>query len=189
MKLKYYIILFCLAFGFISLKAENNDSTKIASASVPFEQQKGFTWGIDMGSSIDLSSNGMSTIDGDAYFGFKNNFFRIIGVGASIHSPLGGNNSFIPVYAILRTNFRNKPSLCFLDLRGGVSFNSLGKDNDQTGAFASCGIGFNLYCNTKFKSHIILAYSFFKLDNYTKNDLLIDADNLNAMSVRIGISF
>lgn len=180
MKLRIYLLTVVTLFMTTNINAEKLQKSVKSS---------GFTWGVDAGSSIDMSNNGMSSIDGDAYFGFKNSFLRTIGLGAAIHSSLGNGNSFIPVYAILRTSFTSRPVLCFLDLRGGYSFNSINNDDNQKGAFGSVGVGFNLYSNTKFKSHIILAYNYFKLSDYTKDQVNIKTTDLHAMSVRIGISF
>lgn len=148
-----------------------------------------FAWGADVGSSIDMSGNDMSSIDIDAYFGYKNSFIRTVGVGAGIKSAIGNSYTSIPVYALLRTNFMNKPSLCFLDLRLGCSFNTLSDDVSQNSFYGSVGLGFNLYATQEFKSHIIISYSFMNMDSYYTGDLYNDINNFNGMSVRIGISF
>ncbi|MDD2961766.1 MAG: hypothetical protein PHR45_06770 [Muribaculaceae bacterium] len=150
---------------------------------------RGFAWGIDIGSSIDISSNGMSSIDADAFFGYKNKFINIIGIGAAVHQSLGNNNTLIPVYLIFRTNFRTRPSLCFFDLRGGYSFNSLESKQTQDGLFGSVGIGFNLYSSSKFNSHIILSYNYSDLKSYTIDDKVRNLKDLQSMSIRIGIRF
>lgn len=148
-----------------------------------------FVWGADIGSSIDLSSNDMSSIDINAYFGYKNSIIRAAGIGAGIQSALGNNHTLIPVYAIFRSSFRSKPSLCFLDLRGGYSFNRLRSTYTQSGAFASAGVGFNLFTNNKFNSHIILAFNFFQMESYGSETQHYDVNNLSSVSIRLGISF
>lgn len=148
-----------------------------------------FVWGADIGSSIDLSSNDMSSIDINAYFGYKNAIIRALGVGAGIQSAFGNNHTLIPVYVLFRSSFRKQPSLCFLDLRGGYSFNRFRSNYTQSGAFASAGVGFNLFSNSKFNSHIIMAYNFFQMDSYGSETEHYDVNNLSSVSIRLGISF
>lgn len=148
----------------------------------------GFTWGGDFGSSIDMTSNGMSSIDANMYFGYKNSVFRTVGIGAGIQSSLGNPNTFYPIFAIMRTNFTGRPSLCFMELKGGYSFNSIHNQN-QKGMYASIGLGFNLYTSEKLRSHIILAYNFFDVEPYDAHGTLNRMENLHCMSVRIGVSF
>lgn len=148
----------------------------------------GFTWGGDFGSSIDMTSNGMSSIDANMYFGYKNSVFRTVGIGAGIQSSLGNPNTFYPIFAIMRTNFTGRPSLCFMELKGGYSFNSIHNQN-QKGMYASLGLGFNLYTSEKLRSHIIIAYNFFDVEPYDANGVLTRLENLHCMSVRIGVSF
>lgn len=148
----------------------------------------GFTWGGDFGSSIDFTTNGMSSIDANMYFGYKNPFFRTIGIGAGINSSLGNANTFYPIFALIRTSFVTKPSLCFAEVKGGYSFNSI-NSHSQQGMFGSVGIGINLYSNNKLHSYIIVAYNYFKIDPYTDDGVLTELKNLQCVSVRIGVSF
>lgn len=148
-----------------------------------------FTWGADIGSTIDIAGNDMSSIDIDAYFGYKNNFFRTIGVGAGIKSAIGNSYTFIPVYAILRTNFTNKPTLCFMDMKLGYSFNILREDVTQNSFMGAIGLGFNLYSGREFKSHLILSYTFMNIDSYYTGEIYNKMNNFSGMSVKIGISF
>lgn len=148
-----------------------------------------FTWGSDIGSSIDIAGNDMSSIDVDAYFGYKNPTIRTFGIGAGIKSAIAKSYTFIPVYAILRTSFTSKPSLCFMDLKLGYSFNALKDNTSQNSFYGSAGIGFNLHTSSKFKSHIILSYTFMDLDGYYINGLYNDINKYSAMSIKIGINF
>lgn len=150
---------------------------------------KHFSWGADIGSSIDMSGNDMSSIEIDAYFGYKNDVIRTLGIGAGIKSAIGNSYTFLPVYAMLRTSFTSRPSLCFLDMRLGYSFNTLKDDVTQNSFFGSAGLGFNLYTSHEFKSHIILAYTFMNMEDYHSGEYLNELNNFNGMSVRIGISF
>ncbi len=181
--MRYFATIFIVAMlSFFNVMADN-ETTKTNT------KINHFTWGADIGSSIEMSGNDMSSVDIDAYFGYKSNTIRTIGVGAGIKSAIGNSYSFIPVYAILRTSFTNKPTLCFLDLRLGCSFNSLKEDATQRSFYGSTGIGFNLYTTKEFKSHIILSYTFMNMDSYYIGDLRNDINNYSSMSIRIGISF
>lgn len=169
-----------------NITANNTSKDSILIKTV---SQKGFTWGADIGSSIDMSGNDMSSVDVGAYFGYRNSWIRTVGAGAAIHSSLGNNNTFIPIYAIFRSSFTSKPSLCFVDIKCGYSFNNLGSVSTQSGFFGGLGVGFNLYSNSKFKSHIILAYNYFKLKPYNNIEKPMGNDNLQTVAIHIGISF
>lgn len=116
-----------------------------------------FTWGAEVGASIDLTGNDMSTFDIDAFFGYKNNILKVAGVGAGIHRTVGSGNNFIPVYALLRSSFTTHPSLCFLNARLGYSFNTV-DESPMFGDFSSTlGCGFNLSRSRRVSSYLILS--------------------------------
>ena len=163
--------------------AENTDASKTGGI------MKHFTWGADIGSSIDMSGNDMSSIEIDAHFGYKDDVIRTLGIGAGIKSAIGNSYTFLPVYAMLRTSFTSHPSLCFLDMRLGYSFNTLKDDATQNSFFGSAGLGFNLYTTQEFKSHIIISYTFMNMDDYYSGEYLNELNNFSGMSIRIGISF
>lgn len=183
--MKHYIITIAITLltSLHIMAAGKSDEAKASS------KINHFTWGADIGSTIDISGNDMSTIDIDAFFGYKNKFIRTVGLGAGIKSAIGNSYTSIPVYAILRTNFSNTPSLCFLDLRAGYAFNTLTDDVTQDSFFGAVGVGFNLYSTQEFKSHIILAYTFMNMDSFYAGGIYNDINNFSGMSVRIGINF
>lgn len=151
--------------------------------------QSHFSWGADIGASIDVGGDDMSTFDIDVNLGYKNKFFRLIGVGAGIHRAFGNGCNFIPIYALIRTSFREKPSLFFLDLKGGYSFNSIGYNNSQGGAYASIGCGINLAMSNKFKSHIILSYGYFGMKAINNAAINFDGNHINYAQIKFGVSF
>lgn len=126
-----------------------------------------FTWGADIGSSVDLTANDMTSVNLTGYFGYKNRWFRLLGVGAAIHTMLGNASRCYPVYAIARTSFSSQPQLCFLDIRGGVSFNNILNYPSQTDFYGSLGIGITLARGKKFSSHIIVSYSYMPTRPFT----------------------
>ena len=164
-------------------------AAKPAAVSTQSAFMKHFAWGIDVGSSIDLSGNDLSSIDISAYFGYKNAILRTLGIGVDLRNSLGNSHTMIPVYAMLRTNFSSSVTLCFADIRSGYSFNTLNTTDKANGLFLSAGLGFNLYTSASVKSHIILSYSF----NELKPDYSLGfprfTHSLSAMSVKIGVNF
>ncbi|MGN1245940.1 MAG: hypothetical protein ACI4UN_04835 [Muribaculaceae bacterium] len=150
---------------------------------------KHFAWGIDVGSSIDLSGNDLSSIDISTYFGYKNSILRTLGIGVDLRNSLGNSCTMIPVYAMLRTNFSSTVTLCFADIRSGYSFNTLNTAEKSNGLFLSAGIGFNLYTSASVKSHIILSYSYNELKPDNSLGFPRFSHNLSAMSVKIGVNF
>ena len=151
--------------------------------------KRGFSWGIDIGSSIDMTGKNISTIDAEAYFGMRSGTIRNLCVGGGIHTSLGNSNTLMPVFLMFRTSFTSRPSLCFLELKGGYSFNTLIGDESQQGPFGSAGLGFNLYTGNKFRSHLILSYHYFKMESYENGEEFIPLTDLHSASIKIGISF
>lgn len=148
-----------------------------------------FTWGIDVGSSIDLGGNDMSTFDADAMFGYKSNYWKAIAIGAGVHKAFGNAYTFVPIYALVRTSFRSKPSLFFLDARAGYSFNTLADAGSQGGFTFSLGCGINLALYKGISSHIIVGYSYFGLKEATDVSVPYRGDNIDYAILRIGVSF
>lgn len=148
-----------------------------------------FTWGFDVGASIDLSGNNMSTFDAETYFGYKGSWVRTAAIGAGIHKAFGNKYTFIPLYGILRTSFRSKPSLFFFELKAGYSFNTLSDSGSFGGAYGSIGVGINLAMSKSFQSHIILSYGYFTLHNATDLKIPYEGDNINSAVLKFGINF
>lgn len=148
-----------------------------------------FTWGADVSSSIDVGGNDMSSINVDAYFGYRRPYIDMLGIGAGIHMMLNNNSRAFPVYAIFRSNFRTDPSLCFLDLRGGVAFDEA-SDKTKARPFVNPGVGFRLASSKTFCSYIIVGYIYngFKADS-KEVDGITAVDGLNEVNLRIGVTF
>lgn len=149
-----------------------------------------FTWGAEVGSSIDITGYDLSTLDVDILLGYKNSFIRMAGFGAGIHRSVQRGDNFIPVYATIQTSFRNKPSLCFFSAKIGYSFNSI-EDSPTFGDLMSLlGIGFNLSSSRVAKSYILasLGYRYF---NQRHIDMLpsINRHYIFLTQISIGISF
>lgn len=157
-----------------------------ASGAAPADKlASGFAWGTDIGGSIDLTGNDMSTINADAYFGYRNAVIDMAGIGAGINMMVSNSCRAFPVYAVFRSNFRRAPSLCFADLRIGAVFNNLEGSRSVTAFYTSPGIGFNLARGKSFNSYIIVSY----LLNGMKPAAADSNNRLNMACLRLGISF
>ena len=148
-----------------------------ATQSTQSSFMKHFAWGVDAGSSIDLSGNDLSSIDISAYFGYKNSILRTLGVGVDLRNSLGNSHTMMPVYVMLRTNFSSSVTLCFADIRSGYSFNTLNTAAKSNGLFLSV------------HSHIILSYSYNELKPDNSLGFPRFTHSLSAMSVKIGVNF
>lgn len=149
-----------------------------------------FTWGADLGSSIDLRGYDMSTFDLDVMLGYKNPWLRALGVGAGIHRTVRTGNTFIPIYGILRTSFRSKPSLFFFNLKAGYSFNTIHDAGATSGGFNfSAGLGINLAMSKKFQSHIVISYGFFHMTDAQQVALNMSLNHIDQVQMRFGLNF
>ena len=150
---------------------------------------QGFSWGADLGGAIDMTGNDMSTINLDAYFGYRAPLIDILGIGAGINMMVNNSNRSFPVYAIFRSSFRYRPSLCFLDLRGGLVFNNVGSSTSRSQLYLSPGVGINLARGSHFTSYITVSYVYNGMRPYEDGERFHDIDGLHMACVRVGISF
>lgn len=148
-----------------------------------------FAWGAEIGGSIDMTSHDLSSVNLDAYFGYRNSWIDVVGIGAEVNMMLSNSVRSFPVYAMLRTSFTSRPSLVFMDLRGGVAFNNLTASDTQTSLYLSPGIGFNLAGGNTFQSYISLSYVYNALRPFSIGDRQVNVDGLSAACIRLGIRF
>lgn len=148
-----------------------------------------FTWGAEFGSSIDMTAHNLSTFDLDVNLGFKNSFIKLAGVGAGIHRSIATGDNYIPVYAVLRTSFRRRPSLFFLNLQVGYSFNTI-SDSPIFGDFSSAlGLGVNLSQSRRAKSYIILSAGTRHFNENHKSTINLDTRYIYLAKLVIGVHF
>ena len=148
-----------------------------------------FTWGADVGSSVDLSGSDMTTFDVDAYFGYKGSYIRTAAAGVGLHKAFGNSYTFVPVYALLRTSFRSAPSLFFFEVKGGYSFNTLAGSGSAGGAYGSIGVGINLAMSRKLQSHIVFSYGFYTLRHASELAIPYVGDNISYAVLHFGVNF
>lgn len=148
-----------------------------------------FTWGAEFGSSIDLTAHNLSTFDLDVNIGYKNSFLKIAGIGVGIHRGMSSGDTYIPIYAVIRTSFRKKPSLFFLNVQIGYSFNTL-SNGPILGDFTSAlGCGINLSQSRRAKSYVILSAGTRYFNKNHQALIQIDASTITVAKIVIGINF
>jgi len=148
-----------------------------------------FSWGAEIGSSIDLTGNDLSTLNADAYIGYKNKFIRFVGAGVGIHRAFGSGHNFIPIYAIFRSSFRTKPSLFFFHLQAGYSFNTISDSPTFGDVCGSIGVGINLAMSRKFQSHLLLACGFRHFNKRHQTTTNIDTSSVALAQIAFGVNF
>lgn len=148
-----------------------------------------FTWGAEFGMSLDMTSHDMSSVDADIMLGYKSSIFKVLGLGAGIHRAIGTGDNFIPVYAIIRTSFRKKPSLLFMHLCMGYSFNTISDSPMMGDTMANIGLGVNLAMTRKFQSHIVLSAGYRHFRPRHREIINMDTDNVYLVKLSFGINF
>lgn len=148
-----------------------------------------FTWGAEIGSSIDVSGYDTSTFNVDAQLGYKSALFRILGIGAGIHRAFGTGDNFVPVYAVLRTSFSTTPRLFFMSVKAGYSFNTFSNSSTFGDINASLGAGINLAVSKKFKSHIILGYEFRHFNQKHRDKYSLEVKDISLATLSFGVNF
>lgn len=148
-----------------------------------------FTWGGEVGASIDLSGYDTSTFNIDAILGYKNKYFKTLGAGLGLHRSLGSGDTYIPVYALVRTSFSKRPRMFFMSFKVGYSFNTIGDSPTFGDTNAQLGVGINLAMSRRFQSHIILAYEFRHFDQRHKYILNDKTENVSFATLSFGVNF
>lgn len=150
----------------------------------------GFTWGADIGGSIDMTCNSQSSVDLDITLGYRNPFIRLVGLYAATNIMTNDGNRTFPLAAALRTSFTSRPTLCFWDAKIGCALNYLPDDVSQTGLYLSTGVGFNLAMSSKFQSHIILDYTYIGRKNViVEGGPEREYPSLSKVSLTFGVNF
>ncbi len=147
-----------------------------------------FAWGADAGASIDMSNQEMSSIDFNMSFGLSYKWFKFAGIGAQAQIMTSNSSRSYPIFALVRTNFRDDWTRIFWEVKGGASLNYLENNRHRTGAFAGTGIGFLLATGPKFTTHLVLGYTF--VQHKTNDDpATLSLKDVHYASLRIGVTF
>lgn len=147
-----------------------------------------FAWGAEVGPSIDMGGDDMSTMNLHACFGYRNKWLKFAGIGAGIDVMLSNSSRSFPIYALVRSSFSTKPKLLFGDLRVGVAYNQTSGIPDRTNFYISPGLGIELARGKSFSSHLVLSYSYNAMTfEGNQEDTLVHG--LNRVNIGIGVSF
>ena len=170
--------------------ADNN--TQSSWAPKPKLGPKGvhFAWGAEVGSTIDMSGNEMSSIDINAAFGLSYKWLSFAGIGAGANIMVSNSCHTYPIYAVLRTDFSKLVKVMFIDLRGGIALNYLDENICQTGGYISPSIGFNLASGATFRSYITVGYTYIsRKDEVRPDETILPYKSLSMATVRLGVAF
>lgn len=178
---RIYLILTLLALAIGTCAAQ--------PAVTPEKPKVTFAWGGDAGASIDMSGNDMSSIDLALAFGLKRGWINFLGVGAQADIAVSNSCRSYPLFLLFRTNFTDRPTRLFWELKGGASLNYLEHNHRQTGAYGSTGVGIRLASGKNFSSHLVLAYTFLQRRRIVGVEMTHDFTDLHLASVRIGVTF
>ncbi len=120
-----------------------------------------FSWGVQIGGSIDMSGQNMSTIDFSGVAGLRHKWIKMLGVGAGAQMMVSNSCRTYPVFLAFRTDFSSsRRRLVFLDTRMGVANNTFPGDVHKSGLYGYCGAGINLATGRKFASFLSLGYTY-----------------------------
>lgn len=145
-------------------------------------------YGLELGSGLDLSGTDMSTFNADILIGYRHKFIQLFGFGAGIHKSLGTRDTFIPLYAVFRTGFSSRPTLLFMHLSVGYSFNTIARSPMFGDTTATIGAGINLIQKPKFQSNIILGVGYRHFSERHQELANITKPNVGFAQVSFGIS-
>lgn len=148
-----------------------------------------FTWGVDVASGVDLTARDMTMLHIGGAFGYKGGIMQFAGVGASIISMMNNSSRCYPVYAIARTSFCRRYQPCFLEVKAGISFNSILERPNSSDPYGSVGVGFNLAHSRNFNSYILLSAIIQPVKSYDTPDAHMPGFTVAYASIGIGCSF
>lgn len=197
------ILLILAAFAPAMAESVSADSATVTDAQVP--TQKGrvselafyeasysrplFSWGAEAGANVDLSGNDMSTIALNLSAGLRWRWIRFFGLGAEADITVSNSNRYFPIYAIFRTNFTNKPSRVFWEVRGGIALQYHENTTNTTGAFLYTGACMLLASGPSFSSYMSLGYTYVQRKSILVDEETLHQPNLSNASLRIGVVF
>lgn len=170
------------------LTSSGNSAETLVSEQI-VQPKRPIALGAEVGANIDLTGTESSCFDIDIYAGYRRGMIQNAGLGIGIHPSFAHSRMFIPVYVMFRCNLQPNKSLCFVDVKAGLSINELTREKHNTGAYVSGGIGFNLASTRRFSTYAILGYSYTQITPFYENNTQYNENGIHAVSIRIGITF
>lgn len=146
-----------------------------------------FVWGAEIGGSVDLSANDMSSFDISLDMGMRYRWLKFAGIGVGADIMVSNSCRAFPVYCHITTDFHTLPQLLFLDVKGGATFNYMENNRQTTGAYAYAGLGINFARTAKFCSYMTIGYTFIQ-QPYDPEAIVSHSDLHNA-TIKLGIRF
>lgn len=166
-------------------------SLSIISASAQSDSKaprKGFTWGAEVSSGIDMGGDNMSTLNLAALIGYRTQWINFAGVGLGIDMMMSNSCRAFPIYAMVRSSFAKEPKLFFAEMRAGVALNQATNVPDRTNLFLQPGAGIYLATGKTFASYLMLSYTYNDMTFFgDKKDTLVHGVNMATIS--IGVTF
>lgn len=156
---------------------------------IPWDTKVHFAWGADAGVSIDIVGNNCSSVDLNAGFGIRRGWLNFLGIRAGVQINVTNSVRTYPLALEFRTNFRERPSLFFLDLRGGMAYSQSLYSKDQYCRYGFAGFGLNLARSIKFKSWLMIGYTFRERKETGPDDLVFNTPDIHAVTCRLGVTF
>lgn len=166
-------------------------TTTVTTTSKPVDNRLKvrFAWGADIGASIDMSGNDMSSVDFDIALGMKRGWLNFLGIGAQANLSVSNSCRSFPLFLLFRTNFTDRPTRVFWELKGGASLNYLEHNHQQTGIYGSTGIGIRLASSRNFSSHMTLGYTYIQRRKIVGTEMTHNFTDLHFATVKIGVTF
>lgn len=154
-----------------------------------FSPKAHFAWGAEAGASIDMTGDDMSSVDFDLSFGMRRSWINFLGVGVGADIMVSNSCRSFPLYVDFRTSFQSRPTICFWQLRAGVSLNYLEHNHRQTGIYGFTGVGFNLAQSNKFCSHLVVGYTYRERKVLEGPEMTHFFHPLHYATVKLGLTF
>lgn len=174
----------------VTVVEESGMGAIFTSSSLPESHKRHFAWGAEIGSSIDLTSHNMTTFDANIYAGWRGGPIQMLGIGVGLQRSVGNSTTFVPIYGMVRTSFRSAPSIFFLDLKIGYSFNTISNGGNSKGGFLlSPSLGIVLKRTSKLSSYVLLGYGFYHINERQVDDLQLDINHIDFAKIGLGITF
>lgn len=147
-----------------------------------------FMMGAELGTGLDLSGTDLSTFNVDFLFGYRAKKVQFLGLSAGIHKSLGTKDAFLPLQLLFRTGFMSRPTLGFMQVSAGYSFNTVSSSPMFGDIIAMIGGGVNLVQRPKFQSNITLSFGFRHFSQRHQQMTNIYKQNVGFVQIAMGVS-
>lgn len=182
MKLRLLTVLFAIWVALLPVHAA--ESTEDLSEYTKVK----FTWGAEMGGSVDLSASDMSSFDFDMSFGMSNRWIKMFGLGAGAKIMVTNSCRTFPIYLEYCSDLSVKPRLLFACIKGGIALNYFERSEHSTGGYAFGGLGINFARTKNFTSFMLIGYTYVERSDSKGPEPVVRHD-LHCATIKLGIKF